>query len=134
MGVGCEKVGSLNPAPTITPGIQQESTRPESVDDTSITDLNSGITLKAEGLASTSTVQFQWEVRENIAEDAEGYRIVQSKDPNPEWPSTYWHERGPAHRELTKAGWPSGTQHFRICVVKNKTCTIYSNDVIVEVK
>jgi len=93
----------------------------------------SGITLTAEAKGNRR-VLLRWEVSETVATEAEGYRIVQGKAENPTWPSPYWFERGPAHREKEMTGLPLGKQHFRVCVVKNRQCMVYSNNVEVEVK
>jgi len=90
------------------------------------------LVLKAK-IAGNATVEFEWEVPKNL-ESKDGYRIVYSTEPNPTYPSTWWYERGPAHREKVWTGLPLGTAHFRLCAVVDDKCGEYSNDVEVEIK
>lgn len=90
--------------------------------------------LRAEAL-DERTVRFEWDVPENIAKEAEGYRFSRGTEKDPAVNKDgWWWERGPAHRELEWQGLPIGPAHFRVCVVKNDACDVYSNDVEVDVQ
>lgn len=84
--------------------------------------------------AGDSGVLFTWSVPEVLAEGAEGFRFARGEEANPTYPSSWWWERGPAHRELTWEGLPEGDAHFRACIVRNGECAEYSNDVMVTVE
>lgn len=91
-----------------------------------------GVTLHASALGE-NTVKFEWTVAEDLAERAEGYRFARGLEENPTYPSSWWWERGSAHRELVWEGLPVGEAHFRLCVVENGECSTYSNNVLVNV-
>ncbi|HAT03846.1 MAG TPA: hypothetical protein DCS29_03695 [Candidatus Magasanikbacteria bacterium] len=99
-----------------------------------LTDTVSGnnISLSAQAVGK-NTVQFEWNVGDEIAKQAEGWRIVYGKEASPTYPSTWWFERGKPHREKTWAGLPGGVAHFRLCAVIQDVCESYSNDVEVEI-
>ena len=90
-------------------------------------------TLTAEATGKQS-VSFTWEVPESLAEGAEGYKFARGEEANPTYPSSWWWERGPAHRELVWEGLPEGDAHFRVCIVRDDECAEYSNDVMVTVE
>lgn len=129
MGAGC---GNTNtPAST---SAEPENTSTDTVEDTTEEEIknSSSIILKAKATGN-ATVEFEWEVPKNL-ESEEGYRIVYSIEPNPTYPSAWWYERGPAHREKVWTGLPLGVAHFRLCAVVNDKCGEYSNDVELQIK
>ncbi|MFH1286689.1 MAG: hypothetical protein ABII02_02970 [Candidatus Magasanikbacteria bacterium] len=78
-------------------------------------------------------VHFEWNVPKDLAGEAEGYRFVRGEDKDPTDPANWWWERGSAYRALDWKDLPEGEAHFRVCVVKDDACTVYSNDVMVNV-
>lgn len=132
LGAGCNKTDkTATPAPQSKPAeeiaIPDVATQP--TNEAPATDLK--LTAEAKGNAS---VQFNWEASEDLAKRAVVYRIVHGEEPNPTWPSTYYFQRGPMYREKLWMNLPLGKQNFRVCVVEGGQCTVYSNNVEVEVK
>ncbi|MCB9798992.1 hypothetical protein H6758_04695 [Candidatus Nomurabacteria bacterium] len=74
-------------------------------------------------------ITFSWEIPEEMAKDAEKFMFLRSTDPNPTYPTNWYWWRGPDHRSLTWEGLPTGTAHFRVCVMSEEECMQYSNDV-----
>ena len=92
----------------------------------------SGVTLSGSAQGK-GTVKFDWAISSDLSERAEGFRFARGEEENPTYPASWWWERGPAHRNLIWEGLPDGDAHFRLCVVENDVCTVYSNDVMISV-
>lgn len=90
-------------------------------------------TLQAEAVGDQK-VSFTWEIPESFEEGAEGFRFARGEEVDPTYPSSWWWERGPAHRELIWEGLPEGEAYFRVCIVRNDECVEYSNNVMVTAK
>ncbi|MFA6427003.1 MAG: hypothetical protein WCW16_00950 [Candidatus Magasanikbacteria bacterium] len=130
VGAGCSNTvqdnSNIPSKPADTPN--QETTSTDNQD----TDNQQQIALTANALGD-ATVKFEWNVPTNL-ESEEGYRIVYGTDSNPTFPSLWWFERGPTHREKVWSGLPLGVAHFRVCAVVDDACGEYSNDVEVDIK
>lgn len=136
IGAGCNLGPSpITQEPTTTAQPTTSPTQEEQESQTVFEDSTNEeeLTLYTEMLGN-GAVKFRWKVNEELAKEAEWYRLVQGKKPNPSWPATQWYQRGPSHREYVWNNLPLGTQHFRLCVVVNNECTVYSENKEVEVK
>ena len=95
--------------------------------------MNSDITLTAEALGNRE-VKISWTIPDGEVM-TEGIHLVRSEKENPEFDGkTYWYQPGPDRHDVTWKNVPTGTQHVRLCIVKDEKCEIYSQDVMVEVK
>jgi len=93
----------------------------------------SEFTLSAEAVGNR-TVRFEWQVPKDLAKEAEGYRFSHSRDNLMNGLTSWWWERGPAHRDHEWSGLPLGPSYFRLCIVRNGRCTEQSNIVGVDVQ
>ncbi len=92
-----------------------------------------GITLTAEATGN-QTVKLNWQVTDELKKQATAYALIQGNDSNPTYPGRYWYERGPAHFDFEWTNLPIGKSHIRACVMVNSICTVYSNDLEVDIK
>jgi len=92
-----------------------------------------GINLTGEVLGN-GEVKLVWAVGDELKETAEKYGLTWGEEENPDYPGRYWFWRGSDHFEKIWSGFPTGTAHFRVCVLKNEECMEYSNDVEVEIE
>jgi len=95
--------------------------------------ISEGVTLNAEVIGN-QTVNLTWQVSDELKKEATGYGITLGDEANPTYPGRYWYTRGPAHFELSWTKLPLGVHHLRVCVMKDNACTVYSNDVEVDIK
>lgn len=100
-----------------------------------VEEVKSELTLSAEALGG-GLVKLTWTKTDDIKTDAEkGFILVRSATENPEHNQTnFWFRQGTEKRETIWKDIPTGTQHFRICTLEQEKCSIYSNDVQLEVK
>lgn len=125
-GAGCQNQ-ITNQNNDATPD-DNEITRPINNPVVTLNELNSDkfqVTIEPK---ETGTLQVKWTVDDALANEAEGYRLILGKDPNPVYPGSYWYERGSAHREKLWTELPSGKRYFRACIVKNDECVLYSEN------
>lgn len=139
IGAGCTAV---------TPELQKKSSiPPESVgspntiltpekDDEEENKPAEELTLEAEALGS-GQVKFSWTAPSGLTE-ANRFILVQGTEENPVHDGKHnWYRQYYANRAVIWSNLSSGPHHFRICLTENNdqdTCTIYSNDVELEVK
>lgn len=127
VGAGCRLPWRNNPE-TTTPG-----TKPAGTTDTAPRDAREGdLRLTAEGEGNNSA-KLDWTLVAGVREP-ELFRILYSRTANP---SDNNNLRAVAvdgtERTVTWGNLETGEHHFRICVVKDNSCTTYSNDVSVTV-
>ncbi|MFB6181514.1 MAG: hypothetical protein ABEJ24_01320 [Candidatus Magasanikbacteria bacterium] len=78
-------------------------------------------------------VHFEWKLRDE--KEVDRFVIVRDENKNPVHNGkNYWFRQPGSRRSITWINIPSGTYHFRICILENNECTEYSNDVKVKVK
>ncbi len=130
-GAGCrtaEPVMNTKPADLTTPSAMPT---PETAT-TSLT-TTAPITLDAEALGN-GEVRLEWSFRDEESE-ADGFRIVRSKNPDPVHNNlNYWWQTNAVRRDTVWPNVTTGTQHFRICILDGEECTDYSSDVTLDVR
>lgn len=119
--------------------VQVEPTTPTTptvtIETTETPTTNTGLTLTVETIDEPKTIKLKWVPSDDVAKDAQAYRSLLSKDPNPEYPTKgWWYENGATFREKLWTGLPTGKFHIRTCAVKDDKCVVYSNDVEVDIK
>lgn len=139
IGAGCPSLSdTTTPSPTTTPG-PVVNTKPDTVPDTDDDDEdvmeNEDFTLSAEALGN-GQVKFSWEVPDDMDVTSDHrFLLVRSKDEDPEHDGkNFWFRRAGTERATTWLEQPTGTYHYRVCLMKDDMCSTYSNDVEVEVK
>ncbi|MFB6225821.1 MAG: hypothetical protein ABEJ02_00540 [Candidatus Paceibacteria bacterium] len=115
-------------------GVQKEMKEDieEATEDQTNKNQKSGLTLEAEPRGE-GKVHFEWEVSDN--KEVDRFIIVRDEKANPKHNGkNYWFRQPGTRRSITWVDIPTGTYHFRICILENNECAEYSNDVKVEVK
>lgn len=127
VGAGC---ASESPEQATLPAeVEQETT---STIEQSNFQVENRIVLAAEQ-AGNRRVEFDWEVGGEVAHP-NGYRLVRSFEENPVDDGTnYWFHQPNTRNHIAWINLPTGTQHFRICGYDENGCTIYSNNVTVDI-
>ncbi|PIR03920.1 MAG: hypothetical protein COV59_01905 [Candidatus Magasanikbacteria bacterium CG11_big_fil_rev_8_21_14_0_20_39_34] len=120
---GCASESTYNP---------QNSENTPTVEHTPSTQGAPSIELKALPNGDQS-VHFEWSILGHL-DVAEGMTLVRGKNPEPVYPTNYWFFQGPDRRQVTWINLPKGKEYFRICIMKDKKCSLYSNDVEVDVQ
>lgn len=79
-------------------------------------------------------VHLEWVLPDNRREP-EHFMLVRGSEENPEHDgSHYWFRQHGTKRETNWKDVPAGEQHFRACVLEEKKCVEYTNNVTIEVK
>lgn len=124
VGAGCSQ--NTPSAPVKTPPTNQPSTTSPNTANT--------FTLTVAAL-DNKEVKINFTIPEADKKDAEGYRILMGREANPDMKTASdWYTLGKDHMQKMWANRPEGKRHFRVCVIKQNTCTSYSNNVEVEIK
>lgn len=89
-------------------------------------------------LTGTSTgpnsVKLEWSPSETIANSVQKWWIIGGSKENPSYPGTkFVFERSKNFRDKEWKGLAAGTTHFRVCAVVDQKCTVYSNDLVMEI-
>lgn len=80
------------------------------------------------------SVNLQWEPTNEVAESVEKWWLIGGSEENPSYPGTkFVFERSKGFREKEWKGLAAGTTHFRVCAVVDQKCTVYSNDIELEI-
>lgn len=131
LGVGCnntkDKIDTENNNKNVkTEGNQEETTTKGT---------QNGLQLSAEVLGN-GQVKFNWTKTDDIKTDRErGFVLVRSNTENPVHDETnFWFRQSALKRENIWKDIPAGKQHFRICTLEKEKCSVYSNDVELDVK
>lgn len=139
IGGGCantapESTDTTDETPVVTEETQSDT------EATTVEVSDTGLTLMAE-TQENGDVLFTWDlIEDNIMEGITGFGLAHGTEENPEYPSQYWYTLGPDHieklwdRDVLWPTMPAGEQHFRVCLLVNNECEIYSNNVMVETK
>lgn len=94
----------------------------------------SDLSLSAEAIGD-GMVKLMWDGKDLKLGEDDRFILVRSEDENPEHNGlNYWFRQYYTKREATWIDVPTGTMHFRVCVLKGEECGMYSNDVEVVVE
>lgn len=72
-----------------------------------------------------STITLNWSLSDEL-EAEEGFITVIGKDENPNYPGSSYHNASTNARSDNWQNLSAGTYHFRICLLQNSKCSIYS--------
>ncbi|PIZ96001.1 MAG: hypothetical protein COX80_02590 [Candidatus Magasanikbacteria bacterium CG_4_10_14_0_2_um_filter_33_14] len=139
VGAGCSNTSTNNNSDnampekntktTETTKIQPEKNKPTLAETTS-----SELTLSGKATDEAGTVSLTWSAPQDLKDKVETWRLLYGKDANPTFPASWYFERGPSFFDKVWSGLPSGTAHIRVCAVVNNECTVFSNDLEVNIK
>lgn len=124
LGAGCSQTNE-----STTQTNDQQTSKPAT---NTIQTNTSTITLIGEAVGN-QTVKLEWQVTEGLMKEATAYGLVLDNETNPIYPGRYWYQRGPAHFKLDWTNLPIGKSHIRACVMQQGKCTVYSNDIEVDI-
>ncbi|HAZ28467.1 MAG TPA: hypothetical protein DCY48_01680 [Candidatus Magasanikbacteria bacterium] len=137
LGAGCigenAAQNTNQPSPATSTTKDEKTTSMPEEPSKNIPSLAEGIVLNGT-VKGNRTIELEWVVAPELAEQADKYYFTLDSEPNPTAPGRYWYWRGPTYRELTWTNLPIGQQHIRVCVMAGETCIAYSNDLAVEIK
>ncbi|MBI2990220.1 MAG: hypothetical protein HYY51_03485 [Candidatus Magasanikbacteria bacterium] len=143
-GAGCVKGGSnANNGEENKAASKSAETKTDPLTTTINTEAATGGTSSANGdiritkaeAVGNGTLEIELLTAKSYDDDADGYRLLLSSEANPEWPTKgYWYELGPTYKEKTWTGLPLGKKYLRACVVIDKECAAYSEQMEVEIK
>ncbi|NQT49185.1 FecR domain-containing protein [Candidatus Kuenenbacteria bacterium] len=78
-------------------------------------------------------VNLNWSTSTDL-NTSEGFKTVISQTENPAFPGNSYHTLTSNERSDIWKNMAPGTYHFRVCLLKNNQCIIYSNDATIEAK
>lgn len=84
-----------------------------------------------DGKVVDGSVKLYWTLKNTDGGD--GIRVVKSTTEKPTYPQNDFHKIAPSITSDTWENLTPNTYHFRVCVLKNQTCIIYSNDLILTI-
>ena len=86
-------------------------------------------------VTGSHSVRLEWNPSDEIMDTAEKWMVVEGTDTDPSYPENYryYFLTDVSHRERNWKNLPTGTSHFRVCAWVDNGCTVYSNDVALEV-
>lgn len=131
LGAGCDKkAGDLSGNQVTSKSAEEQAENITNVDEQK----SGGFSLTVEQ-KENKAVYVKFNVPEDLKQNADGYRIVMAKDVNPtKENATYWYQLGKSYEDKLLTNMPIGIRHFRVCVTKVDQCTVYSNDIEVDIK
>ncbi len=128
MGAGC---ATTQPSTdnTTNPEVKGDTTSTENN-----TDTTGGIVLTGTNTGPNS-VKLEWEPTEEVLAAAKKWMIVESSEVDPAYPEDYryYFVRDISYRDRAWNNLPQGTSHFRVCAFVDGKCTVYSNDIALEI-
>ena len=84
--------------------------------------------------AGKHMVKLEWNIDEGV-DVSDGFILVRGNTINPVHNQiNYWWRQNEKSREATWIQIPSGMQHFRVCILRDAECAVYSNDVELSVQ
>ena len=130
IGAGC--AATQPPAENTTDtGVKGDTDTSTTGTDTENT--NSEITLTG-SITGPNSVKLEWEPSSEVVDSVEKWWLIGGSEENPSYPGTkFVFERGKGFREKEWKGLGSGATHFRVCAVVNNKCSVYSNDLTLEI-
>lgn len=130
VGAGCQQ----GPVPTTsTPSVADINSATTPATTTDQVTVTTDFTLTATSDAY-SAVKMSWSTPTDASVTAT-IRLLHSANPNIEFPGrAFWHGLAKDKTSFEWVGVPSGKRYFRACVFEKGACTIYSNEVEVNVK
>ncbi len=127
-GAGCSRQSEPTPA-------KDTGTNPTSSDTGTVNGekIDDSIVLTG-SITGPYSVNLTWEPTNEVAESVEKWWLIGGSEENPSYPGTkFVFERSKGFREKEWKGLAAGTTHFRVCAVVDQKCTVYSNDIELEI-
>jgi hypothetical protein len=93
-------------------------------------EITGAIDLTAE--VTDSAVKLTWKLTDIQA--TEGFRLVKAKTEKPTFPENDYHKLSSATLQDSWTNLDGGVYHFRVCLLENQTCKLYSNDAIATIE
>lgn len=127
-GAGCSRQSEPTPS-------EDNGTKPTSTDNSAVNGekVEDGIVLTG-SVTGAYSVNLQWEPSTEVAESVEKWWLIGGSEENPSYPGTkFVFERTKGFREKEWKGLGAGTTHFRVCAVVDQKCSVYSNDIELEI-